>query len=89
MLAPSPLASEFMGMAGYAPATLHKLPDNEGENDGSSIGNVAPPHRLSQECAMVDALGQPPVVVESVQTHTPPNPCAGALTSAQVHAEEL
>ena len=89
MLEPSPLISEFVGMVSYAPATFHELPDDEGESDGSSIGDVAPRHRSSQECAMVDALGQPPVVVESVQTHTPPNPCAGALTSAQVHAEEL
>ena len=38
---------------------------------------------------MADALGQPPVVVESTQTHTPPDPRVGALTSAQAHAEEL
>ena len=38
---------------------------------------------------MVDAPGQPLVVVESAQTHTPPDPCAEALASAQVHAEEL
>ena len=38
---------------------------------------------------MADALGQPPVVAESVQTHTPPDPRAGALVFAQVHAEEL
>ena len=38
---------------------------------------------------MADALGQPPVVAESVQTHTPPDPRAGALTLAQGHAEEL
>ena len=39
--------------------------------------------------AMADALGQPPVVVESAQTHTPPDPRAGAVASAQAHAEEL
>ena len=38
---------------------------------------------------MTDALGQLPVVAESVQTHTPPDPHAGALVSAQAHAEEL
>ena len=38
---------------------------------------------------MADALGQPPVVAESAQTHTPPDPRAGALAFAQVHAEEL
>ncbi|XP_066307852.1 uncharacterized protein [Miscanthus floridulus] len=73
MLAPSPLASEFMGMAGYAPAAFHELPDDEGESDGSSIDDVAPCHRPSQECSMVDASGQPPMVVESAQTHTPPD----------------
>ena len=38
---------------------------------------------------MADTLGQPPVVVESTQTHTPPDPRAGVLVSAQAHAEEL
>ena len=38
---------------------------------------------------MADAPGQPPVVVESAQTHTPLNPHAEALASAQAHAEEL
>ena len=47
MLEPSPLASEFVGMAGYAPAAFHELPDDEGESDGSSIGDVAPCRRLS------------------------------------------
>ena len=64
MLAPSPLASKFVGMAGYAPATFHELPDDEGKSDGSSIGDVAPRHRPSWECTMADALGQPPVVVD-------------------------
>ena len=89
MLAPSPLATKSMGTAGYTPAGFHELPDDEGESDGSSIGDVAPRHRPSQECAMADAPGQPPVVVESAQSHTPPDPRAGALASAQAHAEEL
>ena len=38
---------------------------------------------------MADAPGQPPVVAESVQTHTPLDPHAGALTSMKAHAEEL
>ena len=89
MLVPSPLTSEFMRMVGCVPAVSHELPDGEGESDGSSIGDVAPRHRPSQECAMANALGQPSVVVESVQTHTPPDPHAGALMFAQAHAEEL
>ena len=38
---------------------------------------------------MADTLGQPPVVAESLQIHTPPDPHAGALAWAQGHAEEL
>ena len=47
ILVPCPLASEFMGMAGYAPTVFHELLDDEGESDGSSIGDVAPRHRPS------------------------------------------
>ena len=81
-LAPSPLTSEFVGMASYAPAALRELPDDEHESDGSSIDDVAPHHHPSRECAMADAPGQPPVVVESAYTHTTPDPRAGALESA-------
>ena len=76
-------------MASYAPTTFHELLDDEVESDGSNIGDVASSHRPFRECAMADALGQPPVIVEYVQTHTPLDPCAGALTFAQRHAEEL
>ena len=81
MLASLPLTSEFVGMASYAPTCFLDLMDDDIESDGSSIGDVvAPSHPLSHECAMADALGQPPVVVESLQTHTPPDPHADALT---------
>ena len=90
MLAPPPLTSEFMGMASYAPASFRDLKDDEVESDSSSIGDVmGPSHPLSQECAMVNAPGQPPVVAESLQTHTPPDPRANALVCALVHGEEL
>ena len=69
-------------MASYAPTTFHELPDDEGESDGSNISDVEPSHHPSQECAMVDALVQPLMVTESVQTHTPPDPRVGALTFA-------
>ena len=69
-----PLTSEFVGMASYAPTYFPDLMDDDVESDGSNIGDVVPSHRLSWECAMVDALGQPPVVTESVQTHTPSDP---------------
>ena len=38
---------------------------------------------------MADAPGQPSVIVESLQTHTPPDPHADALACAQAHDEEL
>ena len=38
---------------------------------------------------MADATGQLPVVVESLQTHTPLDPRVDALACAQVHGEEL
>ena len=82
MLAPPPLTSKFVGMMSYAPTTFHELLDDEVESDGSSIGDATPSHRSSWECAMADAPGQPPMVVESMQTHTPPNPRAGSLTLA-------
>ena len=43
-LPPSPLTSEFVGMVSYAPTTFHELSDDEGESDGSSIGDVTPSH---------------------------------------------
>ena len=76
-------------MAGFAPVVSDELPDNEGESDGSSIGDVVPRHRPSRECAMADASGQPSVVAESAQTHTPPDTHVGALAFVQAHAEEL
>ena len=38
---------------------------------------------------MADAPGQPPVVAESLQTHTPLNRRAEALAGAQEHGELL
>ena len=57
VLALPPLLSEFMGMASYAPTYFLNLMDDDVESDGSSIGDVAPSHRPSQECAMADAPG--------------------------------
>ena len=89
MLTPPPLTFEFVGMASYAPTCFYELIDDEVESDGSSIGNVAPGHRPSWECAMEDTSGQPPVVAESLQTHTPLDPRVGPLTWAREHGEEL
>ena len=90
MLMPPPLTSEFMGMAGYAPASFHDLVDDEVESDSSCIGDVvAPSHPLSRECTMADALGQPPVIAESLQTHNPLDSHVEALACAQEHSEEL
>ena len=44
---PPPLASEFVGMASYAPTCFLDLMDDDGESDGSSIGDMAPSHRPS------------------------------------------
>ena len=55
MLTPPPLTFEFMGMVSCAPTCFYELVDDEVESDGSSIGDVAPSHRLSQEYAMADA----------------------------------
>ena len=38
---------------------------------------------------MADALGQPPVVTESLQTHTPSDPRAETPTPTQEHGGEL
>ena len=83
MLAPPPLTFKFVGIASYAPASFHDLMDDDVESDDSSIGDVvAPNHPLSYECTMADASGQPPVAVESLQTHTPLDPRAEALAHA-------
>ena len=83
MLVPPLLTSKFMGMASYAPASFHDLLDDDVESDGSNIGDVvAPSHPLSWECAMADVSGRPPVVAESLQTHTPPDPRVEALVRA-------
>ena len=56
----------LVGMASYAPTCFLDLMDDDVESDGSSISDMAPSHRPSQECAMTDAMGQPPVVAESL-----------------------
>ena len=49
-----------------SPTYFLDLMDDDIVSDGSSIGDVGPSHRLSRECAMADALGQPPVVAKSL-----------------------
>ena len=89
MLASLPLTFEFVGMANYAPTCFLDLMDDDVKSDGSSISDVAPSHRPSWECAMVDAPGQPPVVTESLQTHTPLDPHAETPALSREHGEEL
>ena len=36
-----------MGMASYAPTYFFDLMDDDGKSDDSSIGDMAPSHRLS------------------------------------------
>ena len=89
MPAPPPLMSEFMGMASYDPTCFLDIMDDDVESDGSSIGDVAPSHRPSRECTMVDAPGQPPVVTESLQTHTPLDPGVETPELTREHDKEL
>ena len=55
MLTSPPLTSEFMGIVSYAPTCFFDLMDDDGESDGSSIGDMVPSHRWSQEYAVTDA----------------------------------
>jgi hypothetical protein len=86
-----PLATEFMGMMGYSPASLHDLfSDNDLLSEGSNIGNVLSPGcPVLRECTMADIQGRQPVSVETEDTLTPPDPSAQALANAQVHGEDL
>ena len=89
MPVPPPLTSEFVGMASYAPTYFLDLMDDNVESDGSSIDEVAPSHHPSWECAMADALGQPPVVTESLQTHAPPDRSVETPELTREHGEAL
>jgi len=80
--------SKFVGVASYAPTCFFDLMDDNVESDGSSIGGMAPSHRPSQECAMADAPGQPPVATQSLQTHAPLDPHAENPELACEHGEE-
>ena len=55
IMAPLPLTSEFVGMVSYAPTCFLDIMDDDVGSDGSNIGDVAPSHRPSRECAMTDA----------------------------------
>ena len=89
MLAPPPLASEFVGMASYAPTYFLDLMDDGGESDGSSIGDMAPSHCRSQEYAAADAPEQPLGVTESFRTHALPGPHAKTPEITREHGEGL
>jgi len=86
---PPALMSKFMGMVSYAPSYFLDLMDDDVESDGSSIGDVAPSHRPSRECAMVDALELPPGVTESSRTHAPLGPHAEPPKLTCEHGEDL
>ena len=55
MLTLRPLTSEFVGIVSYAPTCFLDLMNDDVESDSSSIGDMAPSHRPSWECAMADA----------------------------------
>ena len=88
-LAPPPLMSEFVGMASYAPTYFLDLMDDDDESDGSSIGDMAPSHRPSRECAMTDAPEQPLGATKSSRTHAPPGPHTEAPELTSEHGEDL
>ena len=89
IMTPPPLTSEFMGMASYSPTCFLDIMDNDVGSDGSSIGDVAPSHRPSWECAMTDASGQPPRATESSRTYAPPGPHTKTSELTREHEEEL
>ena len=88
IMAPPPLTSEFVGMASYAPTCFLDIMDDDIGSDGSSIGDMAPSHCLSWECAMIDALERSPGATESSRTHAPPGPHAETLELTREHGEE-
>ena len=55
VMSPHPLTSEFMGMASYGSTYFLDIMNDDVRSDGSSIGDVAPSHCPSRECAMMDA----------------------------------
>ena len=55
IMALPPLMSEFVGMASYGPTYFLDIMDDDVGSDDSSIGDAAPSHRPSRECAMTDA----------------------------------
>ena len=87
MPAPPPLTSELMGKADYGPSCLDFM-DDDVRSDDSSIGDVAPSHHPSHECAMTDALERPPGVMESAWTHAPPGPHAETPELTREHGED-
>ena len=89
IMAPLPLTYEFVGMASYAPTYFLDIMDDDARSDGSSIGDVAPSHRPSRECAMADAPEQPPGVTESSRTHAPPGPHVETPKLTCEHGEDL
>ena len=89
IMAPSPPTSEFVGMASYGPSCFLDIMDDDVGSDDSSIGDVAPSHHPSQECAMTDAPEQPLGATESSRTHAPPGPHTKTSELTREHEEEL
>ena len=89
IMAPSPPTSEFVGMASYGPSCFLDIMDDDVGSDDSSIGDVAPSHRPSHECAMTDAPELPPGVTESTRTHAPSGPHVETHELTREHGEDL
>jgi hypothetical protein len=79
-----PLATEFVGMTRYSPASFHDLfSDDDLLSEGSSVDDLSPLGCPAlRECAMADVQGRQPVPVETEDTHAPPDPHAQALANA-------
>ena len=86
---PPPLTSEFVEMVSYGPTCFLEIMDDDVGSDGSSIGDVAPSHCPSRECAMTDAPRQLPGAMESSRTHAPPGPHTETSELTREHEEEL
>jgi hypothetical protein len=84
------LATKLMGMTGYGPASFHDLlSDDDLLTEGSSIGDVSSLGcPVLRECVMADVQGPQPVLVETWDTHTPPDPSArrGPTLAARIPA---
>jgi hypothetical protein len=75
-------------MMGYGPASFHDhFSDDDLLSEGSSVGDVSSPICPAlREYAMADMLRRQPVLVETEDTHTPPDLWRGLTPAAATPA---